>query len=361
MLLSQMSLFASTATPVLADGTISPELLAVDTDKVTLSPKSPTRCTTTTSDAWAEVEAADGAAETADKRISDDAEVALLRSANKSLTAEVAELHALLREHAELVEMAAAEINPALCEPAAPQTWWGAATRTFRSVQSNKDIRTTEKQAVKTVADTARSASETASKGAVDGALAALGHPELAPAADRLVDANANAIEDDIVAYVDNLIDATGPSAGATPAPVVVESDTVGSDASTNEDLSAPASVSSSSLLPEWSDQIPPPSSRVVWCAVGATATLAGLYAVQRFGQPEIASALIALQGKMPVFPGISSAASPASNCAQPTTEESLSLAPVLVLLGQKAASHVLGEGLPEMIQAGLGESGHSF
>jgi len=74
------------------------------------------------------------------------------------------------------------------------------------------------------------------------------------------------------------------------------------------------------------------------------------------------------LWGKMPAFPalpliggGTSSAASPASNCAQSNTEESLSLAPVLVSLGKKAATHVLGEGLPEMIQAGLGESGHSF
>ena len=376
-----MSLFASTTAPVPADGTLSPEIPAVHTDEITLSPKSPTRCTTTgtelcsSPDAWAEVEAADSTAETVDTRKGGATdEVARLRSANKSLVAQVAELHALLREHAELVETAAAEISPALRKPqkpATPQTWWGAAACTFRSVQSDDAIRAAEKRAVKTVADAARSAAEAATEGALDGALAALGHPELAPAADRLVDANANAIEDEAVTYIDSLIDATASSAVATDAPAIVESDTVeigsgsvvGSDASTNED------PSSSSLLPDWSHQMAPSTSRSVLCAVGATATLAGLYAAHgRLGQPDVASALTALWGKMPAFPalpliggGTSSAASPASNCAQSNTEESLSLAPVLVSLGKKAATHVLGEGLPEMIQAGLGESGHSF
>ncbi len=70
-------------------------------------------------------------------------------------------LHALLQEHAELVETTAAEIHsPTLRKPQGstpqgptPQAWWGAATSAFRTVQPDEAIRATEKQAVKTVAD----------------------------------------------------------------------------------------------------------------------------------------------------------------------------------------------------------------
>ena len=55
------------------------------------------------------------------------------------------------------------------------------------------------------------------------------------------------------------------------------------------------------------------------------------------------------------------SSAAATSTCAQSNADDSLSLAPMLVSLGKKVGGHVPGEGLPAMIQAGLGESGHSF
>jgi hypothetical protein len=399
--LAQMSLFATTTEPVLADGNLSPAIPSPAADEITLSPKSPTpapcispRPSTSTTetelspDAWAEVEAVDATEEAEDNRTDGaaadstgddaDAEVARLRSENEALTSQVATLHTLLQEHAELAETAAAEISPTLRKPhaATTQTWWGAATSTFRTVQSDEAVRATEKQAVKTVADAARSAAETATEGAVDGALAALGHPELAPAADRLVDVNANAIEDEVVAYVDELIDATATSAAGTPAASEdsVKSDTVEVGAGSiaeptpTDDLPAMASAASSPLLPEWSRLVGRPTTHAGWFAVGAVASLAGLYAAKHYGQPHAASALAALREKIPACPslpriggGAKSAASGAATCVHTNADDSLSLAPVLVSLGRKAASHVPGEGMPEMIQAGLGESGHNF
>jgi len=402
-----MSLFANTTGPVPTDDKLSPPLTTVTDDEITLSPKSPTpapcispppsatSATQLSPDTWAEVEAVDvaelaednrAAAAAADTDISGgdaDTEVARLRSENKALTSQVVKLHALLQEHAELVETAAAEISPTLRKPqgstpqgSTSQTWWGAATSAFRVVQSDEAIRATEKQAVKTVADAARSAAETATEGAVDSALAALGHPELAPAADRLVDANANAIEDEVVAYVDELIDATATSAPATLATSVDtgEPDTVeessgsATEPTPTDDLTAVAPASTSFLLPEWSQLTGRPASHIGWFAVGTVASLAGIYAAKHYGQPHLASALAALRDKMPACPSLprvggggKSVASAAASGAQTKADDSLSLAPVLVSLGRKAASHVPGEGMPEMIQAGLGESGHSF
>jgi len=394
-----MSLFATTTEPEPAGGSLASAMPSMPTDEITLSPKSPTPApcvsppastseTELSPDAWAEVEAADTAEQAEGTRtdgasadsIVDDAgaEIARLRSENKALTSQVAQLHTLLQEHAELVETAAAEISPTLRKPqeSTPQTWWGAATRTFRTVQSDEAVRATEKQAVKTVVDAARRAAETSTERAVDGTLAALGHPELAPAADRLVDANANAIEEEVVAYVDELIDATAMSATATPAASVdgAESDTVeegsGSapEPTQTDDVLAVAPASSSSWLPEWSQLMDRPTARAGCFAVGAAACLAGLYVAKRYGQPHAANALAALRQNMPACPslprfggGAPSAPSATASCAQAKADDSLSLAPVLVSLGQKAASHVPGKGMPEMIQAGLGESGHSF
>jgi len=387
-----MSLFANTTESVPTE----------TTREITLSPKSPTpapdispppsttSATQLSPDTWAEVEAVDVAELAEDNRAAaaaavtdipgDDAdtEIARLRSENKTLTSQVVKLRALLHEHVELVETAAAEIGPTLGKPqaATPQTWWNAATCVFRTVQSDEAVRATEKQAVKTVADVARSAAETAAEGAVDGALAALGHPELAPAADRLVDANANAIEDEVVAYVDELIDATATSAAATPVASAKtgESDTVeegsgsAAEPTATDVLTAMAPAPTSSLLPEWSQLTGRPTSYIAWFAVGAVASLAGLYAAKHYGQPHVASAMAASREKMPACPSLpwaggggKSVVSAAASGVQTRADDNLSLAPVLVSIGKKAASHVPGEGMPEMIQAGLGESGHSF
>ena len=300
---AQMSLFATTSAAA-ADGERPSAISSESIDEITLSPKSPTPAlcisaekTTTTKtqlsspDAWAEVEAVDATGEDGSAACTDDAEdeVARLRSENKSLMSQVTQLHALLQEHAVLVETAAAEISPSLRkpQPATPDTWWVAATRTFRSVQSDEAVRATEKQAVKTAADAARTAAEAAAEGATDGALAAIGHRELAPAVDRLIDANADIIEDEVVAYADRLIDASVPSRPGTPGMNTDISDVGKSDTfSDGEAGSTPGPESaevqlvaapdlSSSLLPKWSQVMVRPASNAGWFAVGAVASLA--------------------------------------------------------------------------------------
>ena len=53
--------------------------------------------------------------------------------------------------------------------------------------------------------------------------------------------------------------------------------------------------------------------------------------------------------------------ATAASSAVSDLDSENLSLAPVLVSIGRKASAHIPGEGMPEMVKAGLGEAGHSF
>lgn len=403
-----MSLFASTVAST--GGDTSPTVTCIDAAEMTLSPKSPTpaacisRGAPTTSetellspDAWAEIEAADG--DTAGATVEDPvaesdtfnaatdakstmAEVARLRSENESLTTQLNQLHAMLQQHAKLVEDTAAEISPTLRkpQPVASNTWWDTATRTLRSAQSDEAVRTTEKQVIKTVVDVARCATETAAEGAIDGTLAALGHPELAPSADRMIDANAEAISEEVVTYADSLIDATAPRSTATRPMLETTLDTetagdfnvaevtdgcVSAFTAAEKPASPDRALSSLSVPSEWSQWRP--TTKIGWCSVIA-ASLVGLYAAGRCGQPHVARVVTAVGAKLPIcsampLPGSrgGSGASAVPTRAQLNGEDSLSLAPMLVSLGQKAASHVPGEGLPEMIQAGLGEAGHSF
>merc|ERR1711939_312253 len=103
----------------------------------------------------------------------------------KALTSQLVQMQALLQKHAKLVEHTADDISPALCKQqlTTSETWWNAATRTLRSVQSDEAVRATEKQVIKTAVDATRRTTETAAESAVDETLDALGHAELAPAA----------------------------------------------------------------------------------------------------------------------------------------------------------------------------------
>jgi len=402
-----MSLFASSTAST--DDNTSPIVPCTDVAEMTLSPKSPTSAacispgapTTSkaellSSNTWTEIEVADGAVSGApgeepvarnDMSNADvdvnytKAEVARLRCENESLTTQLHQMHDLLQQHAKLVEDTAAEISPTVRkpQPTSTKTWWDAATRTFRSAQSDEAVRATEKQVIKTVVDATRRATETAAEGAVDEALAALGHSELAPAADRMIDINAGAISEEVVAYADSLIDATAPPMIPSPP---TSADTLDAEKAGDsniaeatsgcEDMSAApeqpdspdCAQSSSSVLADWSQW---PTTKIGWFSVVA-ASLVGLYAVRRCGQPHVARVLTAVRAKLPAGSaelvagsGGSSGAFTSSTLAQLDAEESLSLAPVLVSLGQKAVSHVPGEGLPEMLNAGLGEAGHSF
>ena len=83
--------------------------------------------------------------------------------------------------------------------------WWddavSEAKRVGKKIQKSKVVRGLEKRAVKAGADVLRGAAETAVSGAADSALTALGAPELAPMADKLIDKGASYLEKKGVDY----------------------------------------------------------------------------------------------------------------------------------------------------------------
>merc|ERR1719424_1172939 len=102
--------------------------------------------------------------------------------------------------------------------------------------------------------------------------------------------------------------------------------------------------------------------------------SVAGLYAAGRYSQPHASSALATIRERLPSCPSLpligsnsggggggAGGATAASSAASDLDSENLSLAPVLVSIGRKASAHIPGEGMPEMVKAGLGEAGHSF
>ena len=96
--------------------------------------------------------------------------------------------------------------------------WWSDAVDTVKTVakkvQKNPVVRGLEKRAVQAGSDVLRGAAQTAVSGAADSALTALGVPELAPMATKLVDKGASYLEKKGVDYLDQQIDASGRGYG---------------------------------------------------------------------------------------------------------------------------------------------------
>jgi hypothetical protein len=92
--------------------------------------------------------------------------------------------------------------------------WWDDAfketKRVARKVQSSDAVRALEKRAVAAGAKAVRGAVEGATDGLATSALSAIGAPELAPAADALIDRGAKALQRKGTAYLDQKIDASG-------------------------------------------------------------------------------------------------------------------------------------------------------
>eukprot|EP01046_Picozoa_sp_COSAG06_P056860 COSAG06_NODE_10896_length_1600_cov_1.277815_2_plen_180_part_01 len=92
--------------------------------------------------------------------------------------------------------------------------WWDDAKSAFhhgvKAVQSSSVVRDLEKKAVKRGADALRGAAETATDGLADSALAALGAPELAPFADKLIDSGAKRLEKKGTDYLNQKINQSG-------------------------------------------------------------------------------------------------------------------------------------------------------
>ena len=96
--------------------------------------------------------------------------------------------------------------------------WWddavSEAKRVGKKIQRSSAVRNLEKRAVKAGADVLRGAAETAVSGAADSTLTALGVPELAPMATKLVDKGASYLEKKGTDYLDQQIDASGRGYG---------------------------------------------------------------------------------------------------------------------------------------------------
>ena len=96
--------------------------------------------------------------------------------------------------------------------------WWDDAVDTVKTVakkvQKNPVVRNLEKRAIKAGSDVLRGAAQTAVSGAADSALTALGAPELAPMADKLIDKGSSYLEKKGVDYLDQKIDASGKGYG---------------------------------------------------------------------------------------------------------------------------------------------------
>ena len=92
--------------------------------------------------------------------------------------------------------------------------WWDDAwketKRVAKKVQSSDAVRGLEKRAVAAGAKALRGAVEGATDGLADTALTAIGAPELAPAADALIDRGAKALQRKGTEYLDQKIDASG-------------------------------------------------------------------------------------------------------------------------------------------------------
>ena len=84
------------------------------------------------------------------------------------------------------------------------------ARRAFKAVQSSDTVRNLEKGLVQKGADVLRKGAEAVTDGLADTALTALGMPELAPAADALIDKGAKSLEDKATKYLDQKIDQSG-------------------------------------------------------------------------------------------------------------------------------------------------------
>ena len=98
------------------------------------------------------------------------------------------------------------------------QGWWDDAVDTVKTVakkvQKNPVVRNLEKRAIKAGSDVLRGAAQTAVSGAADSALTALGAPELAPMADKLIDKGASYLQKKGTDYLDQQIDASGRGYG---------------------------------------------------------------------------------------------------------------------------------------------------
>ena len=96
--------------------------------------------------------------------------------------------------------------------------WWDDAVDTVKTVakkvQKNPVVRGLEKRAVKAGTTALRGATETAVDGLADSALTALGAPELAPMANKLVDKGVSYLQKKGTDYLDQQIDASGRGYG---------------------------------------------------------------------------------------------------------------------------------------------------
>ena len=82
--------------------------------------------------------------------------------------------------------------------------------RAAKAVQSSSAVRDVEKGLVKRGSDVLRGAAEAATGGVTDSALVAIGAPEFAPLADKLIDRGTKALEKKGVDYLDQKIDQSG-------------------------------------------------------------------------------------------------------------------------------------------------------
>ena len=298
--------------------------------------------------AWAEAEPCneqDGeAAPVAERQLTEAEEIAKLRTDNQQLTNQLVQFHTVLQEHMELVGSAAAECSPAQHGAAATtavatSSWSGW----FRAAQSNEELRNTEKAAAKTAADAIRAAAETAADTAADSALASLGHPELAPSIERLIDANAEAMEAEALECVDTLIDA---SASAPVHPAEATCNTYSGSAPPSQRhrlepaLAEQHAISLTAASGEWSlrEWATTPTTTMGYVGRGAVlaAGLAGLYAAARYGGPPAAKALGSIRERLPVAPSLLSGSS------SPTTSGSTSVS---------VTGLNFGAGIPEVLQ----------
>eukprot|EP01043_Picozoa_sp_COSAG02_P032439 COSAG02_NODE_2168_length_9608_cov_38.056893_2_plen_186_part_00 len=84
------------------------------------------------------------------------------------------------------------------------------AKKAVKQVQSNPLVRSAEHKLVQKGADALRGVAESATDGLADSALTAIGAPELAPLADKLIDSGAKRLEQKGVSYLGQKIDQSG-------------------------------------------------------------------------------------------------------------------------------------------------------
>ena len=326
--------------------------------------------------AWAEAcDEQDGeAAPAAERQLTEAEELTKLRTENQQLTNQLVQFHTVLQEHMELVGNAAAECSPAqratAAVPAAASTWgsW------FRAAQSNEELRDTEKAAAKTAADAIRSAAETAADTAADSALALLGHPELAPSVERLIDTNAAAIEEEALEYVDALIDASAGGPGEPIQPVEATCNTSddrtmlwaysgsADELALAEQAGSPTAAASEGWsLREWAMTRPTTALGYVGRGAALAAGVAGLYAAARYGGPPAARALGSIRERLPAAPSLLSGSSSSTTTASGSTSGgSTSSVKVQDLVDARKDMVALLQGIPEVLQACVKHGGES-